>query len=165
MLFAAMFLLSLAAAAKEKGECTCSNNDIAGEWGTIMTGTLIPPTGAVPFAAVNKAIYDFDGNYSGTQTRSINGVVSRVTFQGTYTVNPDCSGIKTTKSYDQSGNLLNTLTQDFVLVNNSTELIETFTSNTRADGVNIPGVVTGQSKKLFPDRDYKHYGLCWNNGE
>ncbi len=157
MFTAGMLLLSLAAVAAEKQEYTCSNADVAGEWGTIMTGTVFPPTGAVPFAAVNKATYDFSGNYQGTQTRSSNGTVSRVTFRGTYTVNSDCTGTKTTKSYDQSGNLLNTATQDFVLVNNAQEIFEIFTSNTLVNGMSIPMVVTGQSKRLFPGSTWEHF--------
>jgi hypothetical protein len=159
MFFGTMLLLNLAAAAMDKNGCTCSNNDIAGEWGTVMTGTIILPTGAVPFAAVNKATYDFAGNYWGTQTRSNNGTVSRVTFRGTYIVNSDCTGSKTTRSYDQSEKLLNTVTQDFVLVNSANELFETFTSNTLPNGTTIPSVVTGHSKRLFPDGEFCKYQI------
>ena len=157
MLVVGMLLLSLPAIAKEKDEYTCSSIDIAGEWGTTMTGTVFAPTGAVPFAAVSKAAYDFAGNYWGTQTRSSNGTVSRVTFRGTYTVNSDCTGTKTTRSYDQSGNLLNTATQDFVLTNNAQEIFEIFTSNVLTNGVAIPMVVTGNSKRLFPDSMWERF--------
>jgi len=115
-----------------------------------MTGTLLLPTGAVPFAAVNYATYDGRGNYSGTQTRSNNGTVSRVTFEGTYTVNPDCTGKKTTRSYDQSGNLTNTVDQDFVLVNDGKELFEIFAVLALPNGASVPAVITGHSKKMFP---------------
>ena len=125
----------------------CTNATVAGSWGTTMTGTLIPPTGAVPFAAVNHATYDDVGNYSGTQTRSNNGTVSRVTFEGTYTVNSDCTGKKTTRGFDQSGKLLNTVEQDFVLVNDGKELFEIFTSLTLPNGTSVPAVVTGHSIK------------------
>ena len=128
----------------------CSSADLEGEWGTTMTGTIMSPAGAVTFGAVNKAAYDAEGNYGGTQIRSINGTVSTVTFQGTYTLNPDCTGTKITKSYGSSGNLLNTATQDFVLVDNANEILEIFTSNIRADNVPLPMIVTGQSQKLFP---------------
>jgi hypothetical protein len=148
IVFFAMFLLGLAAVASAQPVCT--NATVAGTWGTTMTGTLIPSTGAVPFAAVARATYDGMGNYSGTQTRSNNGTVSRVAFQGTYTVNSDCSGKKTTRGYDQSGNLLNTVEQDFVLVNYGKELIEIFTSLTLPNGTTVPAVITAHSIKLFP---------------
>ena len=127
----------------------CSSADLEGEWGTTMTGTIMTPAGAVTFGAANKAAYDSEGNYSGTQIRSINGTTSTVTFQGIYTVNPDCTGTKTTKSYGPKG-LLNTADQDFVLVDNANEILEIFTSNIRADGVALPMIVTGQSQKTFP---------------
>jgi hypothetical protein len=155
--FFAALLLGVAAVASAQSGGICSNESIAGMWGTIMTGTLILPSGAVPFAAVNKAIYDFEGNYWGTQTRSNNGTVSRVTFRGTYIVNADCTGSKTTKSYDQSGNLLNTVTQDFVLMNNAKELFEIFASNTLGNGATVSGVITGNSKKLFPNSPWEYW--------
>ena len=152
VLFATL-LLGVAAVASAQGNIrggVCTNATVMGRWGTTMTGTLIPSTGAVPFAAVNYATYDGVGNYSGTQTRSNNGTVSRVTFQGTYTVNPDCTGKKTTKGYDQSGNLLNTVEQDFVIVNSGKEIVEIFTSLTLPNGTGVPAVVTGHSIKMFP---------------
>jgi len=128
----------------------CSGADLEGEWGTAMTGMIMTPAGAVTFGAVNKAVYDSEGNYQGTQIRSINGTTGTVTFQGAYTVNPDCTGTKTTRSYGPTGALLNTADQDFVLVDRANEILEIFTSNVRADGVALPMIVTGQSQKLFP---------------
>ena len=107
----------------------CSSADLEGEWGTTMEGTIMTPTGAIPFGSVNKAVYDSKGNFGGTQTRSVNGTTSTVTFKGIYTVNPDCTGTKTTKTYDSSGNLINTADQDFVLVDNANEISEIITSN------------------------------------
>ncbi len=143
-------LLGLAAAAWAQHQAICSNAGVAGSWGSILTGTQIPPTGAVPFAAVNRTTYDYAGNFSGTQTRTSNGNVSRVTFKGTYTLNSDCTGTKTVKSFDQSGNLVNTATLDFVLVNNAKELLEVFTSITLANGTSVPVVIAGHATKLFP---------------
>ena len=45
----------------------CSSADLEGEWGTTMMGTIMTPAGAVTFGAANKAAYDSEGNYSGTQ--------------------------------------------------------------------------------------------------
>jgi hypothetical protein len=163
ILFAATLLSSLPAAAKEKDrrdkDCICSNADLAGDWGTTMTGTIInPATGvAAPFAAVNKATYDDAGNYWGTQTRSVNGTVTGAVFQGVYTLKPDCSGTKTTKSYDPTSKaLLNTVTQNFVLINSVGEIFEIFTSNILPNGVSVLSVVTGRSQKIFPDNDRDH---------
>ena len=150
ILFAAL-LLTLAAAAWAQHPAICSNAGVAGSWGSTLTGTQFLPTGTVAsFAAVNRTTYDYAGNFSGTQTRTSNGTVSHVTFRGTYTLNSDCTGTKTVKSFDQSGNLVNTATQDFVLVDNAKEIFEIFTSVTLANGTNIPVVITGHAAKLFP---------------
>ena len=155
----AALLMSLTAVAKDKDDCTCSNATAAGTWGTTMTGTTFhPATGAAGlFAAVNFATYDGVDTYWGTQTRSNNGVVSRVYFKGTYAVNPDCTGKKWTTSYADADyiTVLNTVEQDFVLVNDGEELIEIFTTLTLPNGAVVPAVVTGHSKRQFPHSDKK----------
>ena len=97
----------------------CTSADLKGQWGTAMDGKIMSPTGAIPFGSVNKAVYDSKGNFGGTQTRSVNGTISTVTFKGEYIVNPDCTGTKIGKTYDSSGNLINTAYQDFVLVDDA----------------------------------------------
>jgi hypothetical protein len=156
----AAFLMSLTAVAKEKkdkDDCICSNATAAGTWGTIMTGTTFHPvTGAAGlFAAVNFATYDGVDTYWGTQTRSNNGVVSRVYFKGTYAVNSDCTGKKWTTSYADAEytTVLNTVEQDFVLVNDGKELIEIFATLTLPNGAVVPAVVTGHSTRQFPNSD------------
>jgi len=54
------------------------------------------------------------------------------------------------------GNLVNTVVQDFVLVNSANELSEIVTSNTLPSGTNVPVVITGHSKKLFFHGDHKY---------
>jgi hypothetical protein len=149
-IFFATILLSPAVVASAQNEGVCTNASVAGTWGTILTGTQIPATGAVPFASVNRTTYDFAGNFWGSQTRSSNGTVSRVTYVGTYTLNSDCTGKKTVRAYDKSGNLLNTAEEDFVLVRNAKELFEIFTSVTLPNGTSVPVVISGHSIKLFP---------------
>ncbi len=146
----ATLLLSLAEAASAQSEGVCTNGSMAGAWGYIQTGTIIQPTGAVPFAAVGRLTFDWSGNFSGTMTRSVNGVVSRVVVKGTYKVNPDCTGTLAVGAYDQSGNLLYAVTVDLVLVGNGKEHSEVYTSLLRPDGVSVPVVITVQAKKLFP---------------
>ena len=64
-----------------------SNADVAGAWGWIETGTVIPSTGAVPFAFVARYTLDADGNLSGTETSSSDGNIANLTLKGTGTVN------------------------------------------------------------------------------
>jgi hypothetical protein len=59
------------------------------------------------------------------------------------------------KSPHSAGNaitlvLLNTATQDFVLVDDGNEIFEVFTSNVLANGAAPPTLITGQSQKTFP---------------
>src|SRR5579859_3050084 len=84
------------AAAEEHGDnATCSTAGAAGEWAYTETGTVIPATGAVPFAAVAKYTLYEDGEMSGTATSSSGGSVSNVTLKGTGTVNADCTSTLT----------------------------------------------------------------------
>jgi len=128
----------------------CSNADLEGEWGTTMTGMTLPsPTTSRVFGSVNKAVYDSEGNFGGTQIRSIHGAVGTFNFIGEYIVNPDCTGTKIGKTY-LSGTLQNTAYQDFVLVDDGNEIFEIITSNILANGTSVPTIITGQSQKTFP---------------
>jgi len=139
---------------KRKRAFGCSSADLKGQWGTTMEGRIMTATSSIPFGAANKGVYDSMGNFEATQIRSVNGTVSNVYGGGTYTLNPDCTGSKTIKTYDSTGKLLNTATQDFVLVDDANEIFEIFTSNIKHnnDGTTspVPMVVTGQSQKTFP---------------
>ena len=47
---------------------------------------------AGPFAEIGRQTFDGRGNTDATATLSANGNIIRVTVQGTYVVNPDCTG-------------------------------------------------------------------------
>jgi hypothetical protein len=54
---------------------------------------LCPPPFAGPFAEVGRQAFDGKGKTDATGTLSANGnTFSKVTFEGTYAVNPDCTG-------------------------------------------------------------------------
>ena len=76
---------------------SCSNATLRGGFGYTATGTLIgaPAPFAGPFGEVGRATFDGDGNTSGTATLSANANIVNITFTGTYTVNPDCTGSMT----------------------------------------------------------------------
>ena len=48
-----------------------------------------------PFAQAGREIFKGDGTMSGVGTANFNGTVVRVTYTGTYTVEPDCTGAVT----------------------------------------------------------------------
>src|SRR5262245_9750571 len=75
----------------------CSNASLQGSFGFTAQGTLLalPPPFAGPFAEVGRQTFDGKGNTDATGTLSGNGNIFRVTVQGTYDVNPDCTGSMT----------------------------------------------------------------------
>ena len=134
-------------AADSLGDRACSNAGVAGEWGYTETGTVIPTTGAVPFAAVARYTLDARGNLSGTATSSSGGTVATVTLKGIGTVNSDCTGTLTVGVY-ASGTLVRTVDFDLVYVDNAREGRAIVTSLVLADGTAVPAVLTVDAKKL-----------------
>ena len=128
---------------------TCSNADVAGEWAYTETGTVIPGTGAVPFAAVARYTLDASGNLSGTATSSSGGTIANVTLKGTGTVDSDCTGTLIVGVYASAGNLVRTATFDVVYVDNAREGLAIVTSLVLANGTTVPAVLTANAKKLF----------------
>jgi len=69
----------------------CTLSDTAGSYGHTSSGTIVsPPVG--PFTAVGHVTLTESGTLSGSQTTSVAGNLVAETFQGTFTVNPDCTG-------------------------------------------------------------------------
>lgn len=88
--------LGLASAAEENGTATaCNNSTLKGDYGLLLSG--VRPTPGGPEQFVGTVIRRFDGNGSFTQVGNVHGAVSGwVADQhgsGTYSVNPDCTGI------------------------------------------------------------------------
>ena len=75
----------------------CSNSTMNGTYVASGTGTVIV---VGPIASVGLVIYNGDGTgVSVSGTKSVNGVVSTSSnVPATFTVNPDCTGLKTIRS-------------------------------------------------------------------
>jgi hypothetical protein len=127
---------------------TCYTADVAGAWGWTETGTVIPATGATPFAVVARYTLDAEGNLAGTATSSTDGTIANLTLKGTGTVNSDCTSTLTVGIYE-SGTLIRTATIAFVYVDNEREGRALVTSIVLAAGTNVPAVLTINAKKLF----------------
>lgn len=92
----------------------CSNGTFNGSFGFTNTGTIV---GVGDFAAVGRLSADGQNNLGGSITRSVNGVISRLTFTGSYAVNVDCTGSATlTFSNGQS------VHRDFIIVDDGKEV-------------------------------------------
>jgi len=86
----------LSATQVQAHECTVS--DAAGRYGYTNSGMIVtPPVG--PFTAVGHVTLNETGTFSGAQTTSIAGNLFEETIQGTFTVNPDCTGSATVYVY------------------------------------------------------------------
>jgi len=149
--FAAL-MLSIAAVALAEDPGICSYSGVAGEWGYSDAGTLIPPTGPVPFAIIGRYTLDAEGNFSGTQTSSRGGIISEEILRGAATVNPDCTGTLTVGIYDQSGILLRSAVWAMVYVDSAREVRGILTSlRFEPNGPIVPAVLTDNAKRLFPE--------------
>ena len=94
VVFAAVFVLGLLPRAQADEHRGCSEASLQGSFGFTSTGILLalPPPSAGPFAEIGRQTFDGNGNTDATATLSANGNIKRVTVQGTYEVNPDCTG-------------------------------------------------------------------------
>jgi hypothetical protein len=93
-LFALILLTTpgLALAARD----ACTMDKVAGTYGFSASGTILSPNAmglpAGPVAATGVMTLDKHGSFHGKETMSFNGsIVSGVTFDGTYVLNPDCT--------------------------------------------------------------------------
>lgn len=99
----------------------CSNATVEGSFGFTSTGALlpsyVPPPYAGPFGEIGRQAFDGKGKTHYTATLSANGnIASNVTFEGTYKVNPDCTGSMTLSSS------LGAVHADFVIDDDGAEL-------------------------------------------
>ena len=98
IVLATVFVLGILPRAQAGEHRECSNASLQGSFGFSATGTLLalPPPFAGPFAEIGRQTFDGNGNTDATATLSANGnIVKGVTVQGTYVVNPDCTGSMT----------------------------------------------------------------------
>src|SRR5215475_5588658 len=89
--FASTLGLALLTSAHLVAAHECTVSDAAGTYGHTSTGTIVSPA-IGPFTAVGHATFTESGTLSGAQTTSIAGNLLEDSFQGNFTVNPDCTG-------------------------------------------------------------------------
>lgn len=140
--------IALIAPAAHAHECSMAR--AAGVYGFTLTGVLITSTGAVPVAAVGRAVVDMSGHLTGTEARSVGGGYADETLSGTLTLNDDCTGLMTLNFYE-AGQLARTSVLSVVFVSNETELQMVQKSLTLPNGVVVPVVITANAKKQFAE--------------
>ena len=97
IVLATVFVLAIVPRAQADEKRGCSETSLQGSFGFTSTGTLLalPAPFAGPFGEIGRQTFDGRGNTEGTATLSANGNIVRVTYEGTYVVNPDCTGSMT----------------------------------------------------------------------
>ena len=140
IVLATVFVLGILPRAQAGERKECSDASLQGSFGFTSTGTLLalPPPLAGPFAEIGRQTFDGRGNTHATATLSANGNILSVTAQGTYVVNPDCTG-SLTLYVSPFGNTVNA---DFVIDDDGAEVRAIIT-----DAGAIESVVF---KKQFP---------------
>ena len=120
IVFAAVFVLGILTWAEADEHRGCSNASLEGSFGFTSTGTslAVPPPFAGPFGEIGRQTFDGRGNTEATATLSANGNIVRVTVQGTYVVNPDCTGSMTLYVFE----LGSSFNADFVIDDDGAEL-------------------------------------------
>jgi hypothetical protein len=94
IVFATVLALGIMPRAQAGERRECSNASLRGSFGFTNTGTnlALPPPLAGPLAQIGRQTFDGKGNTHATTTLSANGNILSATAQGTYVVNPDCTG-------------------------------------------------------------------------
>jgi hypothetical protein len=122
----------------------CSDASLTGTFAYTLTETVIaPPSIAGPAAEVGTQTFDGKGATTGTAMLSANGTIFQLTFAGTYTVNPDCTGTFTLQIASVG------ITQHvfFVIDDNGTEF--------RAIETDAGFVGTRIGRRQFPTGDWR----------
>ena len=81
--------LILVTSAKARPRHECTQDDLEGAYGYVVTGPLV---GVGPVAAVGLATFDGVGGLRAKDTVSTNGKIVRRTGRGSYIVNVNCTG-------------------------------------------------------------------------
>jgi hypothetical protein len=122
IIFAIVFVLGIVPGAQAGEDKGCSNATLHGSFGYTATGTLLPAAAPAPFAGpfgeIGRQTFDGNGNTAATATINANGNIINATIQGTYTVNPDCTG-SMTRNVSPLGAIAH---DDFVIDDDGVEL-------------------------------------------
>jgi len=127
----------------------CSQATGAGQWAFTVSGSVVLPNGAVvPVLQVGTFREDRDGNFNGSQTRSLGGGVGKETFAGTASIHSDCSGTASTETYDESRALARTTTVDFVLDEDGNHARSIVTSIVLPNGTSLAPILTIDYRRI-----------------
>jgi len=118
----------------------CSTAKAAGSYGFKLTGSLLPPTGAVLGAGVGAVTADAEGNLAGGEARNVGGGFATETLHGTWTVNSDCTATAALSVY-ASGTLVRQTSFSLVFVDDMRVGYAVEQALELPDGTNLPAVI------------------------
>jgi len=120
VVLATLFVIGNTSRAQAGEPAECSNASLRGSFGFTNTGTnlAVPPPFAGAIAQIGLQTFDGRGNTHAAATLSANGNIVRATAEGSYVVNPDCTG-SLTLFVSPFGSTVNA---DFVIDDDGSEL-------------------------------------------
>jgi hypothetical protein len=110
----------------------CDYNTLNGPYGFTLTGwrIAVPDTNARSArAGVGRLVFDGRGNLSGRETKSHDGLITQLTFTGTYQVLTDCTGTANVVTSDPDENSRNF---SFTIIERSEQVMAIQTDQGRA---------------------------------
>jgi hypothetical protein len=147
LVLVALFALGIVPQARAGENEACSNATLRGSFGYTSVGTIVSLPGALagPFAEVGRETFDGNGKTHATATLSDDGNTLTATIDGTYVVNPDCTGSMTLNVTFPDGFGTALVHADFVIDEGGAELRAIVTDS---------GVVESRVyKKQFPAKE------------
>jgi hypothetical protein len=69
----------------------CSNATFVGNYIYSGEGSVVVEGVAQPFVFVGRLTADGNGKFTGGSTSSLNGVITRLTYEASYSINADCT--------------------------------------------------------------------------
>lgn len=126
----------------------CANASLNGSYAFKVDGSNVanPYLPVGPFAAVGRNTYDGRGHMSGVITVSSNGSIIPATYSGTYTVNANCTGVKSATLS------IGAIVEFFFVVDDDLREIKMVVTKAGPPGSLADGLtVSGSARKLFAD--------------
>ena len=130
----------------------CTNASLKGSYAFKVDGTNVsnPYLPLGPFAAVGKNTYDGRGHMTGVIIVSSNGSIIPATYTGTYTVNSNCTGIKSATLS------IGAVVDFFFVIDDDLREIQMVVTQAGIPGSLADGLtVSGSARKLFADTEDK----------
>ena len=128
----------------------CTKASLNGSYAFKVDGTNVanPYLPLGPFAAVGKNTYDGRGHMRGVITVSSNGSIIPTTYTGTYTVNANCTGVKSATLS------IGAVVDFFFVIDDDLREIQMVVTQAGPPGSVADGLtVSGSARKLFADRE------------